>query len=57
MTLKIGIETADALAERAEREGMTQKQVICKALAAFNVPVDPLDLEDRTRRRVRGIAA
>ena len=57
MTLKVGIKTADALAERAERDGLTQKQLICQALAAFNVPVDALDLQDRTRRRLRGIAA
>jgi hypothetical protein len=54
INLKVGSGLADALAERAEREGATQKQIICRALAAIGLPVDPLDLQDRTKRRMRG---
>jgi hypothetical protein len=49
--VKVSEELAVALAERAEAEGITQKQVITRALAAARLPVDPLDLEDRTPRR------
>lgn len=54
VNLKVGIDLADALADRAEREGVTQKMLICQALAGIGLPVDPLDLQDRTKRRVRG---
>jgi hypothetical protein len=37
--------------EQAQAEGVTQKQVIMRALAAAGLPVNPLDLEDRTPRR------
>jgi hypothetical protein len=43
-------ELAIALAKRAAKEGITRKQVITRALAAAGLPVDPLDLEDRTPR-------
>ena len=55
VNIKVGIDLADALAERATREGVTQKQLICRALEAYGLPVDPLDLQDRTRRRLRGV--
>jgi hypothetical protein len=51
INVKVNEELAIALAERAEAEGITQKQVITRALAAAGLPVDPLDLEDRTPRR------
>jgi|HubBroStandDraft_6_1064221.scaffolds.fasta_scaffold601537_1 hypothetical protein len=51
INVKVSEELAVALAERAEAEGITQKQVITRALAAAGLPVDPLDLEDRTPRR------
>ncbi len=53
VNVKVAASLADALAERAAQEGITQKQVICRALAAYGLPVDPLDLEDRTPRRQR----
>jgi hypothetical protein len=42
---------AIVLAERAETEGITQKDVITRALATVGLPVDPLDLQDCTSRR------
>lgn len=55
---KVSEELAVALADRARDEGITQKQVVTRALAALGLPVDPLDLEGRTpRRRTRRAAA
>jgi hypothetical protein len=51
INVKVDESLAIALAQRAEAEGVTQKQVIMRALAAVGLPVDPLDLEDRTPRR------
>jgi hypothetical protein len=51
VNVKMGEQAAIALAERAKAEGITQKQLICRALEAAGVPMDPLDLEDRTPRR------
>lgn len=51
--IKISEELAFALAEQAQAEGITQKQVVTRALAAAGLPVDPLDLEDRSPRRRR----
>src|ERR1700677_1627626 len=51
VNIKVTEELALALAERAESEGITQKQVITRALAAIGLPVDPADLVDRTPRR------
>lgn len=56
VNVKVSEDLAIALAERAESEGITQKQVITRALAAAGLPVDPIDLEDRTSRRRRRIA-
>jgi hypothetical protein len=58
VNVKVSEGLAIALADRAEAEGITQKQVITRALAAVGLPVDPLDLEDRTprRRRAAGVA-
>jgi hypothetical protein len=53
VNVKVSEALAIALADRAEAEGITQKQVITRALAAAGLPVDPLDLEDRTPRRRR----
>jgi 3-hydroxyacyl-CoA dehydrogenase len=44
-------ESAIALAHQAKAQGITQKQLVCRALKAAGVPMDPLDLEDRTPRR------
>jgi hypothetical protein len=50
INVKVSEELAIALAKRAAAEGITRKQVITRALAAAGLPVDPLDLEDRTPR-------
>jgi hypothetical protein len=51
VNVKMSEAAAIALAERAKADGITQKQFICRALEAAGVPMDPLDLEDRTPRR------
>ena len=51
VNVKMAEESAIALAKLAAGEGITQKQFICRALEAAGVPMDPLDLEDRTPRR------
>lgn len=53
VNVKVSEELAIALADRAEAEGITQKQVITRALAAAGLPVDALDLEDRSPKRRR----
>ena len=53
VNVKVSKGLAIALADRAEADGVTQKQVITRALAAAGLPVDPLDLEVRTPRRRR----
>jgi hypothetical protein len=53
INVKVSEDLAIALAERAEADGMTQKQIITRALAAVGLPVDALDLEDRSPRRRR----
>jgi hypothetical protein len=53
INVKVDEELAIALADRAQSEGVTQKQVIMRALAAAGLPVSALDLEDRTPRRRR----
>ena len=53
INVKVSEDLAIALAERAEAEGMTQKQVITRALASAGLPVNALDLEDRSPRRRR----
>jgi hypothetical protein len=53
INVKVSEDLAIALAERADAEGVTQKQIITRALAAAGLPVDPLDLQDRTSRRRR----
>ena len=50
INVKVSEDLAIALAKRAAKEGITRKQVITRALAAAGLPVDPLDLEDRTPR-------
>ena len=51
INVKVSAHLAAALAQRAQAKGVTQKQVIMHALAAAGLPVDALDLEDRTPRR------
>ena len=54
INIKVSEDLAIALAERAEAEGVTQKQIITRALAVAGLPVDALDLEDRSPKRRRG---
>jgi hypothetical protein len=51
VNVKMAEDSAIALAKKAAAEGITQKQLICRALVAAGVPMDPLDPEDRTPRR------
>lgn len=51
VNVKMAEESAIALAQEAKARGITQKQLVCRALEAAGVPMDPLDLEDRTPRR------
>jgi hypothetical protein len=51
VNVKMAEVSAIALAQQAKAQGITQKQLVCRALEAAGVPMDPLDLEDRTPRR------
>jgi hypothetical protein len=51
LNLRLRSSTVLALTVRAKAEGLTQKQLVCRALAASGVTVAPADLEDRTPRR------
>jgi hypothetical protein len=51
LNLRLRSSTVMALTARAKEEGLTQKQLVCRALAASGVVVAPADLEDRTPRR------
>ena len=51
LNLRLRSSTVAALSERAKAEGLTQKQVVCRALAQAGLAVAPADLEDRTPRR------
>jgi hypothetical protein len=53
LTVRLQTPLADAIADAAEAQGITQKMVLTRALAAAGFPVSPLDLEDRTPRRRR----
>jgi hypothetical protein len=44
-------EPAIALAQQVKAQGITEEQLVCRTLKAAGVPMDPLDLEDRTPRR------
>lgn len=48
--VKLSETLARALAERAAAEGITQKQVITRALAVAGLPVEPSDLAGPRRR-------
>jgi hypothetical protein len=49
--IKLSEASAVALANKAVLAGVTQKQLIARALADAGVGIDPVDLEDRTPRR------
>jgi hypothetical protein len=51
VNIKMAEESAIALAQQAKAQGITQKQLVCRALEAAGAPMDPLHLEDRTPRR------
>ena len=51
LNLRVRVSTIAAIAEMARASGLTQKQVICRALAEAGVTVADKDLEDRTPRR------
>jgi hypothetical protein len=51
MTLRLRRSTAEAIAGSAKEQGLTMKQVICKALTEAGISVAAVDLEDRTPRR------
>ena len=51
LNLRVQVSTITAIAEMAKALGLTQKQVICRALAEAGVAVAIKDLEDRTPRR------
>ncbi|MCW3476892.1 hypothetical protein [Limobrevibacterium gyesilva] len=51
LNLRLRSSTVAALTAQARAEGLTQKQVVCRALAAAGLAVAPADLEDRTPRR------
>jgi hypothetical protein len=51
LNLRLRSSTVAALTARAREQGLTQKQVVCHALAAVGLTVAPTDLEDRTPRR------
>ena len=51
LNLRVRASTITALARKAKASGLTQKQLICRALAEAGVEVATEDLEDRTPRR------
>ena len=51
LNLRVRVSTVKALARKAKASGLTQKQIICRALAEAGVEVATADLEDRTPRR------
>jgi hypothetical protein len=51
VNIKMTEDSAVALAQQAKAQGITQKQLVCRALHKAGVPIDPQDLEDRTPRR------
>ena len=44
-------DSAVALAQQAKAQGITQKQLVCRALQEAGIPIAPQDLEDRSPRR------
>jgi hypothetical protein len=56
VSLRITEHTATMLAQEANRQGITQRVLLCRALAAAGLDVAPDDLRERTppRRRAPG---
>jgi hypothetical protein len=53
LNLKIRTSLIDQLVEAAEREGTTQKVIVCRALAAAGFNIHPEDLANRSNHRRR----
>jgi hypothetical protein len=51
LNLRLRNSTVTAITTIARERGLTQKQLVCRALAAAGVAVAAADLEDRTPRR------
>ncbi len=51
LNLRLRLSTVEAITAEARQRGLTQKQLVCQALAAAGVTVTASDLEDRTPRR------
>jgi hypothetical protein len=51
LNLRLRMSTVEAITTEARQRGLTQKQLVCQALAAAGVAITPSDLEDRTPRR------
>lgn len=53
LNLKIRTSLIEQLVEAAEREGTTQKVIVCRALAAAGFNIHPEDMADRSNHRRR----
>ena len=51
LNLRLRNSTVAAITANARERGLTQKQLVCRALAAAGIAVAAADLEDRTPRR------
>jgi len=51
LNLRLRSSTVSAITTVARERGLTQKQLVCRALAATGIAVAAADLEDRTPRR------
>jgi hypothetical protein len=57
LSLRLRMSTAEAITAEAHDRGLTQKQLVCQALAAVGVAVTASDLDDHTPRRYCPAAA
>ena len=48
LRLRLRLSTVAAITAEARRQGLTQKQLVCQALAAAGVAITASDLEDRS---------
>lgn len=53
LNLRLRTSTVEAIARHAKERGLTQKQIVCQALADAGVEIAAEDLENRTPRRKR----
>lgn len=51
LNMRLRTSTVKVIADEAKKRGLTQKQLICRALVDAGVPVTASDLEDHTPRR------